>query len=186
MVAVAAFGLAWMHAHAGRLPIASAWTASVTGWGEGGWAPPLPPFSSHYSSSRPPPSSRSLCPPGEGGALTLPELASVPAGQTLSPSTESTPRQEEPRRRRLGRGDDLPQRCRFRTGISTSRQPRTSELAGIFHMRVHVLRFRRRADASPSLSLPITPRASRGLRPGLPVSGSQASRTGCPSVTDPR
>lgn len=26
MVAVATFGLAWMHAHAGRLPIAEAWT----------------------------------------------------------------------------------------------------------------------------------------------------------------
>lgn len=31
MVAVAAFGLAWMHAHAGRLPIATAWTDSVMG-----------------------------------------------------------------------------------------------------------------------------------------------------------
>lgn len=31
MVAVAAFGLAWMHAHAGRLPIATAWTVSQMG-----------------------------------------------------------------------------------------------------------------------------------------------------------
>lgn len=35
---------------------------------------------------RPPP--RSPPPPGEGGALTLPEPESVPAGQTLDPLTE--------------------------------------------------------------------------------------------------
>lgn len=40
MVAVAAFGLAWMHAHAGRLPIAAAWTRLRDGLRPGGgWAP---------------------------------------------------------------------------------------------------------------------------------------------------
>lgn len=189
MVAVAAFGLAWMHAYAGRLPIATAWTASQMGRGEGGRAPrslhlalftPLPDPPASFQIPLPPWGRRGIdaARAGVGASWantqltgrinTLQRGAAAAAGSDTAGSTSAS------------QPEGICRRCELKTEVTAKHQPETPQRTCArvtFQPAPWCFSAAKSCDDTAS---------ARRLRPGLPGSGSQASRTGCPSVTDPR